>query len=158
MFLCPARSNLVAWLIKIALLISVVMIILNLPRGFGKHIYAVDPANLSDIGLTSNIAGTFSILAASLSKTSFAVTLLRILKGRTRYLVWFIIATINITMSLSALLGWVQCSPIEKVWRVTVPGTCWPPSGKSLRMVSPDKQLTRLDSTSVRRVRHGSSR
>lgn len=142
---------------QVLLLISVILSIVNVRRGLGKHIYAIPPENLADIGLVSTLDGTFSILAASLSKTAFAVTLLRILKDRTRYVVWFIIATINITMGLSALFGWVRCAPVEKVWRVTLPGTCWPPEGESAESVlnRDNLQLIGLDSTSVLQLRHG---
>ncbi len=84
----------------------------------------VDPANLSKIGLLSNVASTFSILAAVLSKTSFAVTLLRITNGYTKMFVWFAIVVMNIGMGLAALFVWVKCSPPRKTWETTIPGTC----------------------------------
>jgi hypothetical protein len=107
----------------------VILSAINAQRGFGKHVYAIHPEQLPSIGFTSNLAGTFSILAAVLSKTSFALTLLRVLRGWMKVLLWFIIATINIAMGLSALFGWVQCSPVAKVWQIDLPGTCWPPNG-----------------------------
>jgi hypothetical protein len=34
----------------------------------------------------------------------------------------------NIFMILSAILGWVQCTPTRKIWMPNVPGTCWNPN------------------------------
>lgn len=95
------------------------------PLGFGRHFVDVDPANLGAIGLISNVASTFSILAAVLSKTSFAVTLLRITTGKIKAGVWLIIGVMNIAMGLSALFTWVKCSPVRKSWDPSTPGTCW---------------------------------
>ena len=94
------------------------------PLGLGMHLSDVDPANLTQIGLLSNVASTFSMLAAVLSKTSFAVTLLRITNGYTKMFVWFAIVIMNICMGLAALFVWVKCTPVRKTWDFTVPGTC----------------------------------
>jgi hypothetical protein len=94
------------------------------PLGLGMHLVFVDPANLSKIGLLSNVASTFSILAAVLSKTSFAVTLLRITKGYTKLFVWIAIVLMNTGMGLAALFTWVKCTPVRKTWEPTIPGTC----------------------------------
>jgi hypothetical protein len=93
--------------------------------GFGKHMSDVDPANLTAISLNSNIASTFSILAAVLSKTSFALTLLRITERYTKMCVWVIIAIMNASMWVCALFTWIKCNPPRKTWDYTVPGTCW---------------------------------
>ena len=74
-----------------------------------------------------NAAGTFSIVSAIWSKTSFALTLLRLTDGRFKLIIWVIIITMNIAMGLSALFIWVQCQPVQKSWNFLVPGTCWPP-------------------------------
>jgi len=73
------------------------------------------------------LAGSFSILAAAWSKTSFALTLLRLCEGKTRFFVWFVIISINILMDLSGLVLYIQCSPVEKNWNINVAGTCWTP-------------------------------
>jgi len=93
--------------------------------GLGKHLSNVDPANLESIGLLSNVASTFSMLAAVLSKTSFAVTLLRITTGYIKTIVWVIIAVMNIAMGLAALFTWIRCDPVRKTWDPMTPGTCW---------------------------------
>ena len=114
-------------LVQITLLISVVFGTLSVPLGLGKHVWTVDVANMARIGLYGNVTGTFSILAAVWSKTSFAFTLLRLMQGRLRVLLWAIIITINVAMFLNALFLWLRCIPVPKTWNPMLPGTCWAP-------------------------------
>jgi len=72
------------------------------------------------------VAGTFSVTAAIWSKTSFAITLLRLTDGRMKILIWCLIISMNVAMGLSALFPWVQCTPVQKGWNMSIPGTCWP--------------------------------
>ncbi|EFQ35342.1 hypothetical protein CGRA01v4_13362 [Colletotrichum graminicola] len=110
------------------LLISVALTTYIISLGFGKHIYVVPPMNLPMISLTGNIITTTSITAAVWSKTSFAMTLLRIKEqGWTRYVIWAAIISMNVLMGLNALASWVQCTPIEKFWMRQTPGSCWDP-------------------------------
>ncbi|KAK3901529.1 hypothetical protein C8A05DRAFT_44827 [Staphylotrichum tortipilum] len=111
----------VSW---VFLLISIAADSSMVPLGLGMHLSDVDSANLTQIGLLSNVASTFSMLAAVLSKTSFAVTLLRITNGYTKIFVWFAIVIMNIGMGLAALFVWVKCNPVRKTWDFAVPGTC----------------------------------
>lgn len=126
--LCPAKE--VEWLTgltptQVFLIISVSANTVMVNLGMGKHMVDIDPANLETIGLLSNVASTFSMLAAVLSKTSFAVTLLRITKGYIKIIVWVIIAIMNVAMGLGALFTWVKCDPVRKTWNPMTPGTCW---------------------------------
>ncbi|TDZ24740.1 hypothetical protein Cob_v002411 [Colletotrichum orbiculare MAFF 240422] len=114
-----------SWL---ALFVSSIISSVNVSLGFGKHVFEVNPAHFPAMGLNSQVASTVSIAAAVWSKTSFAMTLLRIeSKGWTRYLIWFAIVSMNLFMGLNALAGWVQCAPIEKNWHPDLPGKCWDP-------------------------------
>jgi len=88
-----------------------------------------DINTIATLGLCS---ATLAITAQSWSKTSFAVTLLRIapLEGRLRWLrrfLWFAIASMNVLFGLRALFLWVGCQPLEKAWRPRVRGRCWDP-------------------------------
>ncbi|KAI1122626.1 hypothetical protein F5Y10DRAFT_253645 [Nemania abortiva] len=94
--------------------------------GWGKEPYDVPPKNPPLILLALSISGLFSILAATISKTSFALTLLRISNGWVKYAVWFAICTINVAMGLSIIFNWVQCTPVQKIFWIFIPGTCWP--------------------------------
>jgi hypothetical protein len=67
---------------------------------------------------------TFTVTAASWSKTAFAATMLRFVDGWMKWVVWFIIVSMNIVMALNAMIGWVSCTPIQKSWNMTMDGTC----------------------------------
>jgi len=98
--------------------------------GFGKHSWDIDmtspdwPKTLFIMYMT----GFWSIWAAAWSKTAFAITLLRIATAATakiKGLIWFIIVTVNVGLTLAAIFMWTQCNPPRKVWDTQVEGTCW---------------------------------
>lgn len=94
---------------------------------FGKHGWRINWAEGDWLLLNMNLAGTFSIIAAAWSKTSFAFTLLRIAEARwMRFLVWFFIISLNIALGGGVLITWIQCWPVEKTWRPSTEGSCWP--------------------------------
>jgi hypothetical protein len=97
--------------------------------GYGLHYYDLpyDFALASKTTLVINIAGSFSLTAATWSKTSFAFTMLRLTEGWMKWLIWYIIVSTNVAMGLSALFIWVQCTPVQKSWNPYLLGTCWPP-------------------------------
>jgi hypothetical protein len=99
----------------------------NISLGLGKHYTDIDPLMFPQIGLFESIGAVFAILAAIYSKTSFALSLLRIGKVHLHVVLWFIILSVNLSLGISALMLWIQCSPFEKNWNHTVPGRCWDP-------------------------------
>jgi hypothetical protein len=113
-----------SWL---CLLIATSILHVTTTLGFGKHFLAINPSVLPRMGLLGIIAGVFSIYAAILSKTSFAITLLRINEGKTGILLWFIIISVHIALGGTALIPWIQCRPLERNWNFMTPGTCWNP-------------------------------
>lgn len=110
--------------------------------GFGKHGYEIPLDNFGALIIVGLMSVTFDIVGQVWSKTSFAITMLRISKGKVRYFIWFAIISMNVLLGLAAMSFWVQCSPIQKSWNPLLPGTCWNPqitivygivaSGKSL--------------------------
>ena len=90
-------------------------------KGFGKHPWD-NPAGVPFI--LTMIRATFIVTAATWSKTSFAVTMLRLSEGWVRWAVWFIIITLNAISAVNAMIGWVGCTPIQKSWDRTIEGTC----------------------------------
>ncbi len=110
---------------QLALGLSNGFISLSITLGFGKPLWQFDFRFLPQFLLYSNVAGSFSILAAQLSKTSFAITVLRISSGGIKWLIWFIILSVNVALGLAIAFTWVQCDPIRKTWEVTLDGTCW---------------------------------
>jgi len=113
---------------KVSLATSVALATLGVQKGVGKHVPFVPPQNFPFIGFTGLFTGTFSILAAVWSKTSFALTLLRLMKGRMRVVLWVIIVSMNIAMDLNAVFLWVRCTPTAKTWQPQMEGTCWNPN------------------------------
>jgi hypothetical protein len=108
----------------VALVLSCAFLTLCTHYDLGKHGDDIKKENLSNLLKYTYFAGFFSILAAIWSKSSFAITLLGFSTGRTRKVVWFILISINIIMGGNALLQWIQCWPIPKLW-LGVEGVCW---------------------------------
>lgn len=68
----------------------------------------------------------FALLAMPTGKTSFCVTLLRLTAVQWhKWFIWFIIVTINLTMWAVTVMTFAQCSPVEKLWDISIPGKCW---------------------------------
>jgi hypothetical protein len=84
-----------------------------------------DLNTVATLGLCS---ATLAITAQSWSKTSFAITLLRISDGWLKRFLWFAIGSMNVLFGLRALFLWIGCSPLEKSWHPRVKGSCWDPS------------------------------
>lgn len=97
-----------AWL---ALVAAVVLNVVDVGHGYGRHTYDVSPQSLPIIVTNGTVSGTLILLGACWSKTSFAFTLLRLPIDWMRYLVWTIIITLNLAMHLSALSIWLECPP-----------------------------------------------
>ena len=96
--------------------------------GFGQPLRFFNFKLLEPFLLINNLAGTFSILSALWSKTSFAITILRISSGWLKGFVWFIIITVNLALGIAIAITWGQCTPIEKIWQPKLEGECWPKS------------------------------
>ena len=97
--------------------------------GFGHHSWNVitEGPPFSKLLLIMNMTGFWSILGTAWSKTSFAITLLRISEGRIRWLIWLIILSVNVVLYLGAIFMWVQCNPPKKTFTPEMAGKCWDP-------------------------------
>ncbi|KAJ5474673.1 hypothetical protein N7475_004239 [Penicillium sp. IBT 31633x] len=98
--------------------------------GLGQHLEVVSriPNNPIEVALLCNIGESLAIMACTLGKTSFAVTLLRIVVQRWMVVVlWFVIVTMNIVNILAALFVFVQCEDPRHLWNPAIPSKCWPP-------------------------------
>lgn len=92
----------------------------------GKREVDLKPGNEVPMYKYFFIGEVFTLVAIPVSKTSFAITLLRITtKAWQKWFIWFVIITVNIIYWLCALLLLVQCKPIAKNWDKELPGTCW---------------------------------
>lgn len=94
--------------------------------GYGKHLWDIESGKFLPLNVVATFAGFFSILAAVWSKTSFAMTVLRISNGWMRWAIWFIIMSVNVILGTSAIFQWIRCMPVQKVFDSSVPGECWP--------------------------------
>ncbi|KAK1756994.1 hypothetical protein QBC47DRAFT_451496 [Echria macrotheca] len=112
-----------AW---IAILIMSALTTVCVSLGAGKHTWDFPIENLSEMIRVYAVAGTFGICASIWSKTSFALTILRLTDGWLRKFVWFLIISMNVFMGVTALMNWIHCWPVHKLWDFSVEGTCWP--------------------------------
>ena len=93
--------------------------------GYGKHLWDIQLGDFYALNVVSTFAGFFSVLAAVWSKTSFAITVLRLSTGWMRWVIWFIIISVNIVLGMSAILQWIRCVPVQRLFDWTVAGECW---------------------------------
>ncbi|KKK14913.1 hypothetical protein AOCH_001209 [Aspergillus ochraceoroseus] len=97
--------------------------------GLGRHVQVVaqNPKDLVNLARLSSISQTLAIMACAWGKTSFAVTLLRIVVKRwMTVLLCFIIITVNVINLLAALFVFVQCKDPRRNWDPSVKTKCWP--------------------------------
>jgi hypothetical protein len=94
--------------------------------GFGKPLQYIPIKNWSTIALGSAAMSSCSSIAATLSKMSFGVTLLRLTSGYLRYTAWFCIITLFFVMVPSAVGPWIQCPEMATSYNTTH-GACWTP-------------------------------
>lgn len=80
--------------------------------GVGMHIADVDPANLTMLHILNRVGATFAILACALTKTSWALTMIRIVRTTRdcmRVLVWCLLVSVNVFMDVGIILNFLQC-------------------------------------------------
>jgi len=94
--------------------------------GVGSHFLEIPKPHIYWLLFWLDHGLTCTILSVSLSKTSFAITLLRFAPQKwQRHTIWFVIISLNIVMTLVVVLQYAQCNPIEKRWDATLPGRCY---------------------------------
>ncbi|AEO68368.1 uncharacterized protein THITE_30931, partial [Thermothielavioides terrestris NRRL 8126] len=108
----------------ICILVSSAMLTEGTKFGIGMHSQDVDPTKMPMSSLMSYSAGLAAILAAAWSKTSFAITLLRLSDGWLKWFIWFIILSVNIILGVSATIMWTRCWPVAKLWYSDMEGSC----------------------------------
>ncbi|KXX74617.1 hypothetical protein MMYC01_208452 [Madurella mycetomatis] len=114
----------------VTLVVSAVLQSVGVHYGLGmSYTDLYQQGTISDVSKYSYIGGFFSILATCWSKTSVAISLLRIATGREmRWFIWFIIITVNLVLGSNGVIQWVQCWPIRKLWIWELEGSCLPAS------------------------------
>lgn len=102
----------------------------GLKDGLGIHFNSLKNSDVNTAGegglqLIVVVATVFSVIGASWSKTSFALTLLRITTGTMHYVIWFIVVSMNIVLTFNAILQFLWCQPASAAWSAGKDGTCW---------------------------------
>ena len=82
----------------------------------GRHVWTIELEDGFTLARLTYTGSSVSCLASTLSKISFGVTLLRLTKGKLYIFIWVCIVGLFIVMLPSALLSWVQCTPVAKLW------------------------------------------
>lgn len=99
--------------------------------GLGSHVRDAE-VQQTPLQLGVLVATVFSVLGAAWSKTSFALTLLRITREgdqRVVYLgIWAVIVTMNLVLTFNAIVQFIWCAPAARAWRPDLEGKCWPRS------------------------------
>ncbi|KAH7121084.1 hypothetical protein B0J11DRAFT_56634 [Dendryphion nanum] len=117
------------WLLALSwifVLIYTTLIHVSVNYDVGKHFHEADSVQLVTGIKFMYLGELFALLAMPTSKTSFCITLLRLTEIYWhKWIIWFIIVSVNITMWLCAALTFGQCSPVEKLWNYTLEGECW---------------------------------
>ncbi|KAF2872392.1 hypothetical protein BDV95DRAFT_382862 [Massariosphaeria phaeospora] len=102
------------------------LITVSVQYGMGKRGINIVPGNEVPMLKYLFLGEFFTLVAIPISKTSFAVTLLRLVTRKwEKWFIWAIIITMNVTMWLVAILLFAQCRPIAKNWNSKVEGSCW---------------------------------
>jgi hypothetical protein len=118
-------------MMQVVMTAGTVTIDMGIDRGLGKP-NTVNPSDItpqipdSTMLILGLLSVTFGNTGQAWSKTSFAVTMLRISRDRwSKIVIWFAIVSVNLFLGLSALLFWIQCQPVQKSWNPLIEGTCW---------------------------------
>lgn len=96
---------------KLFVLVSAITSTLAVGLGLGRHIDTVPIQNSAPLSVLLNVTVTALIFAAALSKTSFALTVLRLVGGRMRVATWFILVTMNVLLLANVITLWVAFKP-----------------------------------------------
>jgi hypothetical protein len=72
------------------------------------------------------IGQTFAVIGMAVAKSSLGLFLLRIVVERwQKILIWVAMGSLSILSVLTAVMFWVQCVPVTKIFDpVRVPGAC----------------------------------
>lgn len=67
-----------------------------------------------------------SKIGLALTKTSFALTLLRVAQGWQKWFIWFLIFTMNVLLATNAITTWKPaCDRQGDSYDAVLPGPCW---------------------------------
>ncbi|PKY01116.1 hypothetical protein P168DRAFT_284659 [Aspergillus campestris IBT 28561] len=95
----------------------------------GRHLDDLkDQSRTNEAMVLFGVGQTIGIVCLSLSRTSFAISLIRVSPCRVmKGFLWFLIVTMNFLMLGSASIYMIQCQPPAALWDTSLrqTGTCW---------------------------------
>ncbi|KAI1180664.1 hypothetical protein F4777DRAFT_528844 [Nemania sp. FL0916] len=97
-------------------LAAVAFITSSIMLGFADPNAVIGPAASRQLEIHGGVQNVLFSLASDLSKTSFGFTLLRVVEGRTKRLVIFLIVTLNIVYFLTIIFTFLKCQPAIYSW------------------------------------------
>lgn len=93
------------------MLVAAVASSIAVSKGLGRHVSYVPVENIDFLSALLNVSVTVLILASALSKTSFVMTVLRLVSGHLRWAAWFILVSTNVLLGINIALLWVTFVP-----------------------------------------------
>jgi hypothetical protein len=119
------------WLSGVLILLYTVFLHISAHHGFGQPMPGPDalPSEFDDAALAVKnemIGQTFAVIGMAVAKSSLGLFLLRIVVERwQKILIWVAMGSLSILSVLTAVMFWVQCVPVTKIFDpVRVPGAC----------------------------------
>ncbi len=105
----------------------------SLHYGLGRHIYSLPEEQITPAIKWDFVQSLPLGLAAMFTKISIFILLRRLFVNHHTKWTWrwtlHFVNSVNIAANIaSATTVLPQCTPINKLWDPTVPGSCWPPS------------------------------
>lgn len=96
-------------------------------NGYGKPIMAIPPAKIPEALKYSNFGILTNGVAMGTMKMSIGFSMLRIQLAKPFTIVVWMTMVLSVLVNLNVLVGcFKSCTPMERIWNLAVPGTCWP--------------------------------
>jgi hypothetical protein len=92
--------------------------------GYGSHLMDVPFENIVPLIKIRTATGFISFMGCDASKTSFALTLLRLSEGWYRRSIYVIIVLLNLDLLAVAMLTILTCIPIDGLWDFSIHAKC----------------------------------
>jgi len=93
--------------------------------GMGHHLSTLSHHNMVEAHRFLAVSYFFGTIGKPLSKTSFAVTLLRLISERwQKGVIVGIIVTTNVFLWISAVFVFTSCTPVQRIFDPKLPGKC----------------------------------
>ncbi|KAI1259792.1 hypothetical protein F5Y18DRAFT_432924 [Xylariaceae sp. FL1019] len=109
-----------AW---ISTLIGVALITSGITLGFADPNAVIGPEAARQLQIHGGVQQVVFSLASDLSKTSFGLTLIRVVSGKTKILIIVAMVLLNIIYFLTIIFTFFKCSPALYCWLPA--DTCW---------------------------------